>query len=1662
MGSTLFPFAPVKAQEETKISDIDGETQRDSLQTSDKKTIVENAESTENPENPATQENQETPEIIASENESKAEDENENQTIEDSMDGEEVPSEDITTGEDSVNVSPKEESQEAMFSEPNTNEAMPFNLQVTFDGTELTENGSNEIASSWTGNSSKIMTVVVTRNTDVPVDSNKQYVLCMKTSEVFYFNGLPDASKITGAEDVTIVKNTAPIVNKSAGKSGALDGFSEYSGEIRIKLNPTVETITIPDVGINYNVKLVGYNGTEQTVPNPFGVKLISTDSQLPLNQIAEDQETPLHSIKVNSIPVSSSKFGSSTWKSAMSTDYFKNAVLMQPVTLGKDGHVSYYFGTNGVEYQVYQSLKIKINCPYITVNGEKHYLSFDSSDTSLSGNKKENATGYTMANTAEYDTDNHTITYTFQNVYLGGHTPLIYTPDYKWPTDLQGTSVTGEGYVVEGVSFEVIEQKGYLGNASTLQIKFTQDTKYTATFIPEGINVKMASSDASGDDVAKRYLYKDLTREMGNEGALGFFDIHNEGTQDSPLLNIKYEFNTSNTGAEYYVTRVNLPAYGTAGGTDVSYVLSNGTEEKSGVKHYPNNSNFSCDINEFRAACNADKDYYIKSVSYQTCLQQGTKYHLETAHLKRNRINDSGLFFGYLEGDLNTTASAEMTISSVDGSTITADEKTAITSTEVSRVSDEDYIGMQISNVNIGGAASQMISAGNSVTLNVSGLVSAEEYPLPSENKVNGYHVLRDGIFYVCLPEGVSIAGAEQVKVTSNDKEVASEAPGRIGESFTLNGVQAYWWEIPVKGLNAKANRTFQASIQLSTSESMAGVAWNFSQCVGIRANGQRISWGAASSITSVCNTTGDLDKLDNVGIDKLKEYLIENDETKNLGIEILNQNSNVKLNIARAEAKLDVMTSLSAGEGSDSDKSISISDKNTEVTYNVTIACTEQGTAKDFNYYIPIVHTDSTLDTGALVSQREIGLQLAKAVTIKKSSDTSVDGEELPFVIYYTNNPALNSATIRGDSVTWNQNLTEYSDVTAIRIATKQDASVKQNDEYQISVVMKYNDSKNDFNSQAGSVAAWRSFGHYTYTRNGATTTNSYPSGSNSVKVKYVADLTQSPMNLTLDTGAVNNFIDTSNTLQTKFNKTQNLTIKKVTPSNGTQLLNSSDNVEQLTGADANSKFRISFNVNNSDTAMPLPSVGAGWTVEANGGITLQARAYFSKALTDITTERYVDIVIGNEDVDITCRIKLERKVAAASADGSGVALGEQYQVPQVIDTCGISRDSAFTALYVINNFVPGNYNSQLLKWQTSEGRDTAFPNGTTITMMEVDADSQVKSYWYCQPTGSSVDLKAFKRMAGSESYSYDTSTTTGTTLRYLFVVDFGQADANDGDYQIVFDAEGKEGVSDFNPVTLNVTLGNKKGYVLTSSEDTSSLNPAVDVNYTVSEADGNDSYSEGKSLSLVLKSKNSEFPKDARISCGEKEYTYNSKGNIIIPLGTIQSGNAKLTLISQMFPDNEQTYQLDVALYLSNSSHDEAASGGKMVANTVINFTKSETKRPAVKITGTQIADQKGWSSGQNITITTENLDGCTMTVTSYEGIDGNQKITDLVSSVSGMFEMNSGTGTYKPENTSNGKLTLSSTAKPGTYRLVFEVKNSAGESVLTVPYYFIIQE
>lgn len=315
------------------------------------------------------------------------------------------------------------------------------------------------------------------------------------------------------------------------------------------------------------------------------------------------------------------------------------NSVVNQAgVNVSKSGTFSYSGGLAGPAVQLYKTLQVKYYCPYIEYNGNTCYLKFSAEDTAFTGNQQGNQQGIKKgpkAKSVVYTKEDHSITYTFENLYIGSHNALFYTPQFFWPDDeaVKNLKLSQDGIEIKWKDWEITEQTSYTGYATTLTSTYKKDEKRKVYFMEDQVDIQIKSSDgaADSDQIAKRHIYKDVCRENGYYGSVGFFDIHNDGVVDSGLLNVKFVFNTGkNQTAKYYVTKVALPVYGNASGTEVTYVLVSDENEGtvSGTYSYSDKSSFACGVEELRKQSNVSDHYYIKSLSYQTKMKKSTRYH--------------------------------------------------------------------------------------------------------------------------------------------------------------------------------------------------------------------------------------------------------------------------------------------------------------------------------------------------------------------------------------------------------------------------------------------------------------------------------------------------------------------------------------------------------------------------------------------------------------------------------------------------------------------------------------------------------------------------------------------------------------------------------------------------------------------------------------------------------------------------------------------------------------------------------------------------------------------------------------------------------------------------------------------------------------------------
>ena len=524
-------------------------------------------------------------------------------------------------------------------------ETQPYAIDVTFDSQTLAEGeGNNNLADVWT-TGTKNLDVKLTRNKNVTVDSAKQYVLCMSVPDALYFSGVPEASKINGVEDVAMIQNTKPTFNLT--QNGTLNyQLSPYSGQMRLLLNTSVDMVTVADLGVLFDPILLGYMASGNTsIADALNIRVVSVDASKKLDGFSNDDATTLVSRKIDTLQINNGTAPTTDkgLRMRLSTDGFRQqSATGGTLKVSRSGNIAYVLEAGQKSTQAYKKLTVVLSCPYIWVDAdsdgvkEKHYLSFDEDSPALSANRlSANAAGFNMTGPAVYDSDAHTITYTFENVYLVAWQMIAVTPQFSWPSDL-GDSVTipSDGYQVyfeDGASgrkaWTLTEEQTYCGTDTTL-LPVSSNGSGGATFINDGVNLSLKSSAedvvASGGDPAKsslgkREIYKEVTRADGVAAGLGFFDLHNNGVTDAPASKVTFEFNTDGgTGATYYVDSINIPLDGNDTGTDIEYTLVNGAgNEVSGSTHVSNTSSFR--LYARNLASGAGSGYYFKKVSYTT-----------------------------------------------------------------------------------------------------------------------------------------------------------------------------------------------------------------------------------------------------------------------------------------------------------------------------------------------------------------------------------------------------------------------------------------------------------------------------------------------------------------------------------------------------------------------------------------------------------------------------------------------------------------------------------------------------------------------------------------------------------------------------------------------------------------------------------------------------------------------------------------------------------------------------------------------------------------------------------------------------------------------------------------------------------------------------------
>lgn len=295
-------------------------------------------------------------------------------------------------------------------------------------------------------------------------------------------------------------------------------------------------------------------------------------------------------------------------------------------------------------------------------------------------------------------------------------------------------------------------------------------------------------------------------------------------------------------------------------------------------------------------------------------------------------------------------------------------------------------------------------------------------------------------------------------------------------------------------------------------------------------------------------------------------------------------------------------------------------------------------------------------------------------------------------------------------------------------------------------------------------------------------------------------------------------------------------------------------------------------------------------------------------------------------------------------------------------------ISRDSAYTAAFRVDNYVPDFYNVPKLTF------DSNIPAGTTIILLERQTNG-AENYWYYRADSETIEvlLTAFQKMGESGAAAYAVPALGEgeeyVNLNYQFIVDFSRsADGCSGDGLNMtleaahIDSEPKAMKAPEIESSVKVSMKNKTFELKPEGTNGNGLTNSFTCTFNV-EGSAAASKWDDRASALILKPVNNPvLPADARIKAvigGETTYLYKNKESFIVPLSLLNTEKkVSLTLESALFPKEEAQYEFAAEWLVSPSKAGKAPVKGDTVGGPQqVIFKSAEKQTPSLKSEGVQ---------------------------------------------------------------------------------------------------------
>jgi hypothetical protein len=521
--------------------------------------------------------------------------------------------------------------------------------------------------------------------------------------------------------------------------------------------------------------------------------------------------------------------------------------------------------------------------------------------------------------------------------------------------------------------------------------------------------------------------------------------------------------------------------------------------------------------------------------------------------------------------------------------------------------------------------------------------------------------------------------------------------------------------------------------------------------------------------------------------------------------------------------------------------------------------------------------------------------------------------------------------------------------------------------------------------------------------------------------------------------------------------FVNSQTFMVEQLTQNNLSLVLSSSD-FENMDSAQSNSNFGITVKLNDGSPVDLLTNGTEIGSQDSNSGIELTFEIFNGNAISEIAATRTVTLnLVSDKGTIIPVEITVARELAMAEASDPAIVAGKQY-LPFTGSNAAVAVacDSAFTAQFVATDLVTDNYGHRVLSFGAAPAA------GTTVALIDWTVVGEPGYYHYTfNGSQTSVTLDQFVVMGGSAHYTYPTGDQVNETL--LFVVDFPNSGEGPRENTISLMRDLRNSDDD-SVQTLKITTVAQRSFGLSVSTDTVVTGDPFRITYTtVSEATGPaESHYEGRKLSLVFTAEQgSTLPADLHLVIGTNVFYANADGQFVIPLNEAQGlgGAVDLVAVSAMVSD----CTLEAGLWVSATETAGKPFLGDMVAGPISVNVIAAPAGPSLKVESMsdRLLHIEELKSTASVVYSVKNVAGLKVTLeVQMRGASGYVTMTNVLTAVNGSGAHTG--GVYDVTGKTNLALRISQQAQPGTYRLLLSVIDDQGNTLMSVPYNFLIVE